>query len=270
MTNWEFPCSDPIDIDIDGWAAGSVAIAGEPTQNVTVEVTPASPRVDDQLLAEVRVTFEGQRLKVTGPRGISFWRHHGLDLTIKTPPGSRCDVKTASADVSCVGVIDSLRASTASGDLSAASVTGELALQTASGDVIVTEAGSDAKISTASGDVRLGRAGGYTRISSASGDVTVGQCASSVNVSTASGEVDLRAVAAGRIKASSASGDLSVSVVPGLSIYLDLSSTSGAVASELDESDGDDAGATVEIRCRTLSGNIRVRRAQAQAAAEPA
>jgi hypothetical protein len=270
MTNWEFPCSEPVDIDIDSWPAGSVAVSGQPTQAITVEVTPANRRVDDALLSEVRVTFDGQLLKISGPKtGMSFRRRDALDVTVKAPAGSRCSAKTASADVSCVGELGDLRATTASGDVTAARLTGELDVQTASGDVLVSAVGSDAKVSTASGDVQLARIGGEARISTASGDVTLGQCASSVNANTASGDVDLRAVSAGRISANSASGDLAVGVVPGISVYLDLASTSGDISSDLHESDGADSGPAVEIKCRTLSGDVRIHRAQAPAAAPP-
>lgn len=266
MTNWEFPCSEPVDIDIDSWPAGSVAVSGEATETITVEVTAADRRVDEALLAEVRVSFDGARLQISGPKwGISYRRRDALDVTVKAPAGSRLAAKTASADVNCVGELGALRASTASGDINVATVTGGVEVQTASGDVLVNEAGSDARVSTASGDVHLARIGGEARVTTASGDVTLGQCASSANVSTASGDVDLRAVSAGRVSANSASGDLAVGVVPGISVYLDLASTSGDVSSALDESDGGDSGPALEIKCRTLSGDIRIHRAPAPA-----
>lgn len=271
MTNWEFPCSEPVDIDVDKWASGSVAIACEPTQMITVEVDPARRRFDETLLEEVRVSFDGQQLKVSGPRVFGYrWRDQ-LDLTIKAPAGSRCAVQTASAEVSCVGVLGSLRAHTASGDVSAAEVTGELEVKTASGDVMIKDTRSAAKVSTASGDVQINRIGGEAQINTASGDVTLGQCASSVTANTASGDVDLRAVSAGRISCHAASGDLTVGVTPGIGVYLDLSSTSGDISNGLDESDGDDSGTAVEIKCRTLSGDVRIRRAPAPATTvEPA
>ncbi len=267
MTNWEFPCSEPIDIDIDSWASGSVAVSGEATQTVTVEVVPASLHADDALLSEVSVEFDGGHLEVKGPRGISLRRRGALDLTIKAPAGSRCTAKSASADISCVGELGRLKASTASGDVMAKLVTGDLEVATASGDVIVSEAAAEVRASTASGDVQVARLGGEARVNTASGDVMIGQCAGSVSVSTASGDVELRSVASGRIGVNSASGDLTVGVVPGISVYLDLASTSGSIRSELEESDGDDSGPAVEIKCRTLSGDVRIRRAPAAAAA---
>jgi DUF4097 and DUF4098 domain-containing protein YvlB len=265
MTNWEFPCSDPIDIDIPSWASGSVAVAGEPTQTVTVEVTPSRARADDQLLQEVRVSFDGQRLQVAGPRGISFGIRRGLDLTIKAPPGSRCAAHTASADVSCVGELGALTVQTASGDVTASSVTGNCVVRTASGDVMLRNLAAEAQVNTASGDVQVDRVGGEARINTVSGDVRIARCPGPVSAHTVSGDVDLGAVASGSVGLNSVSGDLTVSVLPGISLYLDLASTSGDIRNELDESDGDDSGAALEIKCRTLSGDIRIRRAPAQA-----
>jgi DUF4097 and DUF4098 domain-containing protein YvlB len=266
MTNWDFPCSEPIDIDIYSWASGSVAISGEPTQTVTVEVTPDSSRVDEQLLEEVRVTFDGHQLKVSGPKASGFWRRSGLDLTIKAPAGSRCEAHTASADVSCVGELGSLTVQTASGDVTASSVTGDGVVRTASGDVMLRDLAGEAQINTASGDVQLQRIGGEARVNTVSGDINIAQCQGPVGAHTVSGDIELGAVASGTVGLNSVSGDLTVRVVPGISLYLDLSSTSGDIKNELDEGYDEDSGSTLEIKCRTLSGDIRIRRAPAQAA----
>lgn len=266
MTNWEFPCSDPIDIDINSWTSGSVAVAGEPTQTIAVEVTPENSRAGDGLLDEVQVSFDGQRLKVTGPKGrAGLWRRNALDLTIKAPVGSRCEAHTASADLNCVGELGELTVQTASGDVTASSVTGKTLVRTASGDVMLANLASDTQVNTASGDVQLDRVGGEAQVNTVSGDVTIAQCPGPVAAHTVSGDVDLGAVASGTVSLNSVSGDLTVSVVPGIGVYLDLASTSGDLRSELDEADGDDSAPALEIKCRTLSGDIRIRRAPAQA-----
>ncbi|MBO0833392.1 MAG: hypothetical protein J2P29_15630, partial [Actinobacteria bacterium] len=55
-------------------------------------------------------------------------------------------------------------------------------------------------------------------------------------------------------------GDVNVAVVPGIGVYLDLSSTSGSVRSDLDEVDANETAdaATVTVRARTFSGDVRV------------
>ncbi|HXZ66142.1 MAG TPA: DUF4097 family beta strand repeat-containing protein [Streptosporangiaceae bacterium] len=262
MTMWDFPCSDPIDISIDSWASGSIAVAGEPTDTVVVEVVPSHRSSGTDLLDQVEVEFDDGQLYVRGPRAMTFRRRSGLDLTIKAPAGSSCAAKTASADVSCVGTLSAAALSTASGDLSAQLVTGDVTVRSASGDVLLGQVGGDLTVHTSSGDVNTGLVEGAVRINSASGDVTIGYCAHAVRTRTASGDVQLGAVASGEVDLTSASGDVAVAVVPGIGVYLDLSSNSGSVRSELDEVDagegGDTAEAAVEIRVRTVSGDIRV------------
>ena len=125
MTNWDFACSDPVDISVDSWGSGSIVVSGEPTSAVTVEVVPSHRRADvDGLLDQVQVAFEDGQLYIRGPRVATFRRKQGLDLTIKAPAGSSCAAKTVSADLSCVGEISAVSLQTASGDLTAASVGG--------------------------------------------------------------------------------------------------------------------------------------------------
>lgn len=271
MTNWDFPCSDPVDITVDGWSSGSVVVAGEPTSTVSVEVVPTHRNADTaELLAAVQVAFDDGHLLVRGPRLSSFRRRKGLDLTIKAPAGSGCAVSTASADLGCIGELGALTSRTASGDVTAELVTGEVHVQSASGDVLLNQADGDVTISTASGDIQASQIGGDAKINTASGDVVIASCGASVTAHTASGDLHLGAVGAGRFELRSASGDLQVGVVPGLGVYLDLTSTSGSISSDLEPSDGggpESGEAAVQISCRTLSGDIRITRARGAAAA---
>ena len=264
MTKWDFPCSDPVDISIDSWASGSIALSAEPTETVMVEVEPSQRGRAADLLDDVQVAFDDGQLYIRGPRGISFRPRTGLDLTIKVPAGSTCAAKTASAGLSCVGVVSALSMNTASGDLTAASVTGDVTVRSASGDVLLDKVGGELTVHTASGDTRVRQVSGAVRVSSASGDVAIGYCEGPVTARTASGDVRLDGIASGLVELNSATGDVRVAVIPGIDVYLDLSSLAGSVRSDLDEVDGprSDAKAAVEIRVRTMSGGIRVAKAR--------
>jgi Putative adhesin len=271
MSNWDFPCSDPVEISVESWVSGSVVVSGEPTSTVSVEIVPTRYSSHaDELLAEVHVSFDDGQLHIRGPHGISFRRRFGLDLTIKAPTGSSCSVQTVSADLSCIGELSALSMRTASGDVTAESVTGPVEVHSASGDILLNRADNDVTINTASGDIQASRIGGATRINTASGDVVITSCGSSVTAHTASGDIQLGAVANGRVELRSASGDMNVGVVPGLAVYLDLGSTSGDIRSDLEPGDDDsgrDSGdAALQISCRTLSGDIRITRAHGEAA----
>lgn len=269
MTMWEFPCSEPATIRINPWASGSIAVSGEPTGTLTVEVVASHPGPDtDQLIAAVQVTFADGRLEIAGPRDsgrlASFWRRKGLDLTIKAPAESDCQVHAASADISCVGSLGELDLHSASGDITVAAASGRVSAQSASGDVLINEAAADVAVRSTSGDVQVSRAGGSVNASTVSGDFAIGGCGGPLIAHTVSGEIQARDLSAGRVDLTTVSGDVYASVTPGIGVYLDLASTSGDVRSELDEDPGGGAGAqqqaALELRCRTISGDVRVAR----------
>ncbi len=221
----------------------------------------------DELIAQVGVSFRDGVLEIEQPRQAGFLRSHaGLNLTVKAPAGSRCTVRTASADVACVGELAELDARTASGDVTAGQVTGPLQITTASGDVWVERAGETASVNTASGDVQLqpgrrrgdGDHGQRRPEHRRGGRVGPGQ--------TASGDINLHSTARGEVGLKTVSGDMLIGVEAGAEVYLDLSSLSGKIKSQLEETDGG-SGAGLQLRCRSVSGDIRVVRAESPAPA---
>ncbi len=137
----------------------------------------------------------------------------------------------------------SLSFTTASGDLVAGAVSGSLTTKSASGDVAVRSVVGPCTVSTVSGDVRLGS----TTMLAA--------------VTTVSGDVELDAVEGGT-RVSCVSGDVRVATRPGLALWIDVQSVSGSVTSDL-EVGGATANAEgqVELRVRTVSGDVRITRA---------
>lgn len=266
MPHWDFPGSDPIDVSVD-LASGRVTLAAGPVSATTVDIAPSRfSRNAEKLIDEVRVAFDHGRLEVAGPRRAGLFRGHAaFDVTITLPEGSRCMARTASADITCDGELAELDAHAASGDITAARVTGHLQAETSSGDVRLDETGP-AEIRTASGDVRLTWARDDVTVRTASGDVNIANAAADVAGMTASGDFRIASVARGSTEVSTASGDVVIGVNPGVGVYLDLSSATGSVTSQLDET-GPSEDVALGVRCRTASGDIRIVRA---AAAEPA
>jgi hypothetical protein len=266
MSHWEYPGSEPIDVSID-LAAGSVALTAGATDATTVSLTPSRfGRNADKLVSEVRVSFDNGRLEVVGPKRTGLWRgYSGFDLTVSLPQGSRCAVRTASADVTCTGELAELDAHAASGDLTATAVTRNLQAATASGDVRAEETGASADVRTVSGDVRIARASGDIQARTASGDVNIVTAAGSATVTTASGDVRIGTMASGRADVNTASGDVVVGVARDVGVYLDLASLSGSVTSQLEDAEPSE-DVTLEVRCRSLSGDIRITRASSAGA----
>jgi len=104
---------------------------------------------------------------------------------------------------------------------------------------------SDVRINTASGDVKFEQIEGEARIDSASGDVQIERV--------------------GSAKMNSASGDVDVGIAKGSRLWVEAQSLSGDTSSELELESGSpvasDEGPLVELKARTLSGDINVRRA---------
>jgi len=235
MTSWEFPVNEPVDLQVRV-PAGDVIVRAAATQTATVTLAGSERSLD-----ATRVEFDEGTLSVITPDRLRLGRRGDLDVTVEVPEGSTCLVHTASADVSCTGELSALDVQTASGDVNAERVTGL------------------ARADTASGDVYLGEAA-EADLKSASGDVSVGRVTGPVTVNTASGDVRIAAASGGRTEARSASGDIVVAVAPGIGVYLDLSTVSGTVRSEL-EPTGESGDADMTLSCRTLSGDVEVLRA---------
>jgi hypothetical protein len=246
MTHWEFAASDPVDLHIR-LSSGSVTVLGAPTQTASVTIEGDGPGSrSEQTVAETRVEFDEDELSVIAPQHSRWGRDVSLDVTVTIPEGSSCQARTASADVRCTGLLAGIEMHTASGDVSAEQVSGL------------------ARVVTASGGVHIGEAADVN-VDSASGDVSITRATNRVTVRTASGDVDIAEASGSRAEVTSASGDIRVAVTPGIGVYLDLSTLSGTVSSELEPAE-EGNGAELTVHCRTLSGDVRVIRAARAAA----
>lgn len=264
MASWEFSATGPIEAHIS-LPAGMVSLTAAQTQDVSVSLLPhgGGGKAAERLIADAEVSFEDGRLSVRVAKGTHLRGHTPLELTISLPEGSSVMPQTASADVSCSGELGALDGHTASGDVTADRVTGAVSLATASGDVRLTDVAGDVSVSTASGDTTIMRIVGGLIAKTASGDLRIGQAGRSAEVKTASGDVRIDSIAAGRADVTTVSGDVALAVPPGTGVYLDLSSISGHVRSELDPDSGDGGtgDADLTLRCNSVSGDIRITRA---------
>jgi hypothetical protein len=242
--------------------AGSVTVeAVEAADEFVVEITPldglAEPLVDR---ADVVVT--GSRLRVTLPER-RLLRSPAFAVRVTVPPGTAVRVTVGSADVELRGRLGRAELTAASGDATVEHCA-DLNFRSASGDARIGNVLGRATLGSASGDVRVGSVGRGMEARTASGDVAIGRSSGDVSVKTASGGIGIDRVGDGSVRLATASGDVSVGVVPGLRVWLDLSSVSGRLDSQLDD-DADDAGgpAQLTLSVRTVSGDQRIRRGAA-------
>jgi hypothetical protein len=246
---------------------GEVVVETRDGTAATVDVTAL--RNDDATREAVANTLvelraDGRELVVEVPRrsGSFFGREARIRIAVTAPHGSGLDFVTASSPVTAKGRYGEVSGKTASGDVTVGEADA-VRLQTASGDLRVDQVHGDAALKSVSGDVKAGRVGGALDASVVSGDLRVGSAERGGSANAVSGDIDLLAVAEGGLEVRSVSGDVSVGIRPGSRVHVDVTTVSGDLRSDLDLGDAPDGGdgPLVDVRGRTVSGDLRVRRA---------
>jgi DUF4097 and DUF4098 domain-containing protein YvlB len=196
-----------------------------------------------------------------------FFGRQGITCRIRTPELSLLSTRSKSADLSVHGTLGGVNVATASGDVRLERVDGGLNVKSASGDISAQEITGGVNVQTASGDIELDVVRGAINVATASGDLTIGEAWDNVNANTVSGDQEHGAVLRGNVSAHSVSGDVHIGVRRGSRVYLDCNTVSGDTHSELELTteppSGD--GPLVEIRAKTVSGDIVITRAPAPA-----
>jgi hypothetical protein len=189
-------------------------------------------------------------------------RRQFFNVRVACPEGTAVETASASADLQARGRLGDVQMRTASGDV-ALQDAASLSVEAASGDVLVREIERDLVVKTTSGDLLARSIGGDLTVAVVSGDVKVATVGGSCRVSTVSGDVEIGELG-GEATINGVSGDVELGVAPGRRLWLDVRSASGDVRSDLDVGDapaGDDTHAA-QITVRTVSGDVRLRRAR--------
>lgn len=268
-----FDVTGPVELDIR-LASGEIEVDPTLEGRVEVELTAydeESQRLVDAARIEVQERHGKPEVLVDVPQrrggGLSFilaFGKQGIACRVRCPHESGLAIRTKSADVVARGTLGGLNVSTASGDIEVDRVAGGVNVKSASSDFSAREVGP-VNVQTASGDISIDAAHGPVNITSASGDVTIGEADDNVSVNTVSGDQDHGAVMRGNVSAHSVSGDVSIGVRRGSRVYLDCNTVSGDTSSELElsaDAPGGE-GPLVEIRAKTVSGDIKITRAPA-------
>jgi DUF4097 and DUF4098 domain-containing protein YvlB len=245
---------------------GDIEVVAGEDGAVLVEATSVRGGQDavDALRIELAERAGRYEVTVEAPTGrFGARRKHAVSVRVSCPEGAALECATASADIHGRGPLGDVQVHTASGDVSFEDVA-SLAMEAASADVVVREAVGDVAVKTTSGDVELRAVGGELVVAVVSGDVSVGAVGGDCRINTVSGDVELRELR-GSALVNAVSGDVELGIPPGLRLWLDLRSASGDVRSDLDPSDAASGGdaAAAELTVRTVSGDIRIRRARA-------
>ncbi|MGZ4371611.1 MAG: DUF4097 family beta strand repeat-containing protein [Gaiellaceae bacterium] len=266
-----FEVQGPVELDVR-LTSGDIEV--DPTLDGRVEVELVAHDEESQRLvddARIELSPHGNRptvvVDVPQKRGFTFtlFGRSGIECRIRCPHDSGLAVRTKSADILARGTLGGLNVATASGDIEVERVSGGVNVRSASSDFSAREVIGGVSIQTASGDIDLEITRGPVSVTSVSGDISIGEAYDNVSANSVSGDQDHRAVMQGVVAAHSVSGDVTVAVRRGSKAFLDCQTVSGDTTSELEltgDAPGGD-GPLVEIRAKTVSGDIRITRASA-------
>jgi DUF4097 and DUF4098 domain-containing protein YvlB len=266
-----FEVEGPVELDVR-LASGEIEV--DPTREREVDVELIAHDEESQRLvddARIELTGGGHRptlvVDVPQKRGFSLtlFGRSGVECRIRCPRESGLSVRTKSADVVARGTLGGLNVATASGDVEVDRVSGGVNVKSASSDFSAREILGGVNVQTASGDIDVDIARGPVNITSVSGDISIGEAYDNVNANSVSGDQDHGAVMQGVVAVGSVSGDVTIAVRRGSRAFLDCTTVSGDTSSELELSAEPPAGdgPLVEIRAKTVSGDIRITRAPA-------
>ena len=241
-------------------AAGHVTVDTDDTDRTTVELTPLNA-AGEEAVAKARVEQHGSKVLVDFPRqhGGLFRESASVGVAVTCPHDSSLNIQTGSSDIRATGTFSDTRVTTGSGDIELDTVTGSAKLKSGSGTVSAGRVDQGLVITAGSGDVSIGELAGDGVTKSGSGDVEVGRLGGTLQTKSGSGSLTVRRATSGMVRANGASGDINIGIAEGTAAWLDLSTVSGRVTQELEESAApSDGQQRVEITARTVSGDLRV------------
>jgi DUF4097 and DUF4098 domain-containing protein YvlB len=277
-----FATPEPTTLEIRN-ASGDVVVSLTDTETTTVEVTavqgqgfefldrvlrntpwggPGNPE-DLDPADRVRVEQRAAAILVDTDQARQGWRTAFL-VAVTAPVGSGVRIQSQSADVRISGRAGRVEVRTASGDVQVDDVDAGALVQSASGDLQIGAVGGDLDAKTASGDVNAGPVGAAATVVTTSGDIRLAGAAGAIVCRSVSGDIRLADVASGRVEATSVSGDVEIGVHAGSGATVALSTLSGDTSTDFDVTDvptADDSAPVLDIRVKTTSGDIRLRRA---------
>jgi len=229
-------------------------------EGATVELRGGSEH--PELLVDIQhgLRFGGRR----GPKvSIFLGRGPSIRVGVRVPVGSSVEVVTDAADVAGTGMFRRADVKSAAGNVRFDDIDGDVSIKCVSGDVTIGSVGGETNVKSVSGDATIGRVVGPAALHSVSGDIEVREGDASISVNTISGDVRIGSAAQGEVALHSVSGDLTLGLRSGSKLWVDARSTSGKTTSEfaLGDEPSSNGGPLVELRAKSVSGDIRVVRA---------
>jgi DUF4097 and DUF4098 domain-containing protein YvlB len=242
----QFDVGDVVRVDVATTSGDITVVPGEPGR-VEVELSGSPDGYVVELVGDT-VTVQPEK----GRRR----RFSSTDVVIRAPAGATVVAHCTSGDINVTVPVDDLDLSVASGDIRVREVLGNVKVKSASGDISIDSVEGQTAVTTASGSVKLGRAGSDTVVTTASGDALIDLLEGTAKFQTASGDLHVRRLTGDGLSVKSLSGDVKVGIPPRRRIDFDVQSLSGDLRNELPPGDGSPPEKLVNLRVKSVSGNV--------------
>lgn len=210
-------------------------------------------------VTQTRIEKIGNRLVVQAPKAWQL-KNVPLGVTVRAPAGSHLEVRAGAADVTVAGIAGRADILTGSGKVGLERADGSAIVRTGTGDVKLGATLSSLQLRTGSGGVEASSLCGSATIATGTGDVWLGEIAGEVLARSGSGDLSVADAAFGALELTTGSGEVRIAIRGRVRAEIDLSSTTGAVSSELDvsESAPSEGDVVLTVRARTGTGNAVV------------
>ncbi|MEO6700507.1 MAG: DUF4097 family beta strand repeat-containing protein [Jatrophihabitantaceae bacterium] len=273
MSEFQFPLAGSINLNCR-LGSGSLGVHAEAgCREARVSVTPRHSGSD--VLQRSTIELHGNTLIVHVPneRGrtalTSIFSPHSedeVDIVVTVPEGTATEVRFGAAEVNLHGRNGSLDLSGGAGDANVDQIDGEVRLHTGTGDVKISTITGQASVKTGSGQITLGEVNGDLVASVGSGRLELGVARGKVSMKAGSGGAEIGSVEQD-VDLSSGSGSMTIGLAAGVPARLNARTGSGRVHTEMPMEEFAPSGQSgIEVKARTGSGNITIRRAVAPVA----
>ena len=188
-----------------------------------------------EAVRQTRVDLTGNRLAVRTPNSVPL-RAVPLAVVVRAPAESQLGIRSASGEVRITGPAGRVQVQSGGGAVSVERADGTTVARTGSGPLRLGEMRAGVQARSGSGDVEIASVRAPSSVVTGSGAVWLGSVGSDVLVRSGSGDVTVAEARSGQLELITGSGELRVALPAGTDAEVDLTSTTGAVHSDLEVS----------------------------------
>ncbi|RCW43337.1 hypothetical protein DFQ14_107227 [Halopolyspora algeriensis] len=188
-----------------------------------------------EAVRQTRIDMTGTRLAVHPPSTVPL-RTVPLAIRIQAPAESQVGIRTGAGPVSITGTAEKMRIQTGSGAVSTDSTTGSATIRTGSGQIRLGAMPAGVEARSGSGDIEIASLQAPSSVVTGSGDVWLGTVEADLLVRSGSGNMIVAEAVSGQVELITGSGGIRAGIRKGVHAELDITSSTGNAASELDVS----------------------------------